>query len=295
VLSLELPETDAEELVGYLAAHALGAEFGRPIASRTRVRIFLRSSRLEAAALAVTRTFLRGSALDPAECGLRVERLDDRRWAERYQAALRPFALGRRFLVLPGGQREAGSERVPIRLVPSRAFGTGEHPTTQLCVEGLEERVRPGSRWLDLGCGTGVLSVVAHHCGAGEVLGIDHDGEAVAVAREVLRANGLDGRIGLRRGTTGDGPGGAWDGVVANIGAAFFREGAGELSHLLAPGGLLLASGFLVEDLEAVGGALERVGIVEVGRRERAPWALLVAARIREATGARQAEPPGPG
>jgi ribosomal protein L11 methyltransferase len=279
VLALELPVAHADELVGCLAAHSLGAEIVDTIGGECRVRIYLRSTSLTEQAFELACGVLRGAGLEAWQWRLRTERLADEGWTERYQASLQPFDLGQKFVVFPGGRRQETGNRSPIVLVPSRAFGTGEHPTTRMCTEGLESRVREGSRWLDLGCGSGILSIVAWCCGAGEVLAVDHDAEAVDVARGVLRTNRLSGRIAVRRGSAADCPDGHWDGIVANISAAFFHEQADRLPGLLTSGGTLLASGFLVEELSAIADRLARRGLVESGRRVDGPWALLIATR----------------
>ena len=91
----------------------------------------------------------------------------------------------------PGVAAPEPAGKLNIRLVPGRAFGTGEHPTTRLCRRVLEQRVRRGRRWLDLGGGSGILTTVSLLLGASEVVCADTDPEAVSVAREVLEANGL--------------------------------------------------------------------------------------------------------
>ncbi len=193
---------------------------------------------------------------------------------------------------MPGAE-PAG--RIPIRLVPGRAFGTGEHPTTRICAELLEQLVRRGSRWLDLGCGTGILALVAAHCGARQVTAVDHDPEAVALAGEVVRANGMSGTIRTVCGTAAsvvgarepepeeeeeeeeDGP---WDGMVANIGRSFFTTHADDLASLLVAGGTLIASGFLEEDRRGVADALNAAGLRVERTATSSEWSAIVARSV---------------
>jgi ribosomal protein L11 methyltransferase len=286
VLLLHVPAGIADELVGRLAASILGAALEPREQGLTGVRVFLRSPRGIAEALARTREVLAEFDLDPEACDLRTEYIEDDRWAERYQASLRPLPLGSRFVVDPSGAVAAealNGARDPILLTPGRAFGTGEHATTRLCVDGLERHVRPGSRWLDLGCGTSILSIVAFRCGAGEVLAVDQDAEAVAVAREVLEANGLAGRIEVREGSIDQAAGGVpWDGIVSNIHAPFFLERPREIAAGLAPDGLLIASGFLSEDVDAIATALAGAGVVQEEQAVEEPWAVWVGRRRAE-------------
>lgn len=209
-----------------------------------------------------------------------VRPVPDARWAERYQASLRPFPIGTRFLVCPSGSTGTADGRIAIALVPGRAFGTGEHPTTRLCLEGLERAMEAGSRWLDLGTGSGLLSVAASRLGASRVDARDVDPEAVEVAAETFVRNGLDASVRAEVGSTEELGDGAYDGVVANIATSFFvTGGAREIARVLAPGGILLAAGLLVEDDAQVSGSLAAAGLRVVGRHDDAGWRLLVASR----------------
>ena len=196
------------------------------------------------------------------------------------QASLQPFDLGRSFVVWPAGSGEQSGGRVPLRLVPGRAFGTGEHPTTQACTEQLECHVRPGSRWLDLGCGTGILSIVAQHVGATTVIGCDLDPVAVDVANETARINGTPQGITFLVGSATEPPSpDPFDGVVCNISASFLLTYGREVAAMIAGGGLLIASGFLVEDIDPLLGQFSRLGLRKVACVERPPWAVLVLER----------------
>ena len=182
-------------------------------------------------------------------------------------------------LVDPTGRGVPAGRRIPIRLVPGRAFGTGEHATTQLCAEQLERQVVRGSRWLDLGCGTGLLCIVAAGCGAGEVLALDVDPEAVRVARAVLRDNRPSARVVLALGSLETAATRLWDGIVVNINVAFLLGAAASLAARLEAGGWLIASGFLVDDVPALLDTFGRAGLSEHRRLERRSWAALVLQR----------------
>lgn len=278
VLALEVPEEQQDELIALLAAGSLGAEVAACRPGVALVRVYLDSPAAAESLAQGAAALLRARRLDPGVCVLSAGRIDDGRWVEGYQAALRPFPLGRRFTVYPARGPSRRGRRQPILLVPGRAFGTGEHQTTRLCAAELERRVRPGGCWLDLGCGSGILSLVAHHCGA-TVRALDEDPEAIAVAGAVMEANGLSGRIELVCGTDASGHSRTWDGVVANIGASFLCETAGRLHALLNPGGLLIASGFAPAELPEVRRALGAAGLEPIARHSRQGWTVTVERR----------------
>jgi ribosomal protein L11 methyltransferase len=271
-LVLDVPERLADEVAGGIALGGLGAECAPSERGTTRIRVVLRSPEAARAAERRARRLLASLGLEPAACGLAVERLDDEPWVERFYASLAPMPLGRRFLVDPGEVAAPPEGRVRIALRPGRAFGTGEHPTTRLCAERLEDHVATGQRWLDLGCGTAILSIVASVLGAREVLALDHDPDVIEVAREILAANGAPPGVTVRQGSIEDAPPGRFDGIVANIHAPFFLERAEILASRLAPGGILVASGFLREDLGEIGPALASAGLDEAEIADREPW-----------------------
>ena len=277
-LTLEVPEDCEDSLVGRLSGAVVGVERRASTAGRCRLVLCLPDGAdvdaVEAEALAA----LASAGVDRDRFEVRRDVVEDGRWVERYVEGLRPFALGRRFAILPGtdGLPGALAGRVGLRLVPGRAFGTGEHATTRLCAGALEDVVRPRSRWIDVGCGTGVLAIVARHCGAAEALALDTDAEAVAVARDVLRANGISS-VRVVVGSLGTVRPGSWDGVVANVSANFARSEARAIATALRPGGRAIISGFLDEDVAEIEARARAAGLRPVGRRTDGEWRAIVA------------------
>jgi ribosomal protein L11 methyltransferase len=282
-LVVEIPPDLEEDLAADLGASSLGIETAPAGATKARLRVFLPGSRDAKEALDEAARVLEKRGLDPLACRLHVEPVEDGRWAERYQASLRPLPLGERFVVIPGESSETAGSRDTIRLVPGRAFGTGEHETTRLCAAALERWVRRGSRWLDLGTGSGILAVVAARCGAALVEALDEDPEAVEVALEVVEANGAGGQARVRTGSAGLLAGAGLDGCVANVATPYFLSHAPHVAAVLAPGGILLCSGLLGDDARDVARALDLAGLEPVERRDEGPWCLLVA-RLRAAS-----------
>jgi ribosomal protein L11 methyltransferase len=143
---------------------------------------------------------------------------------------------------------------------PGMAFGTGVHETTQLCLEALEEFVKPGSDVLDVGTGSGILAKAAVLLGAGKVYACDVDPQAVEIARE-----GFVGSVDAVASKS-------VDLLVANISPEAITQLAPDLIRVLRPGGILLASGLEISDVEQVKAALPPVREV----RRKGNWALVI-------------------
>ena len=157
------------------------------------------------------------------------------------------------------------------------AFGTGLHPTTQLCLCALEAHVRPGMAVLDLGTGSGILAIAAARLRARLVLGVDHDKQAVRVARSNAIANNVQEIVSVRQGSLSD-VRERYHLVVINILArvivGMFREG---LAERMLPEGILIASGIIADSVSDVVLALEEGGLELVDQEQRGDWVSLVA------------------
>jgi ribosomal protein L11 methyltransferase len=174
-------------------------------------------------------------------------------WSEAWKQHYRPVAIGRRLLVVPAWLDSPDPSRVAVRIDPGMAFGTGTHPTTQLCLQLLDELVDPAGtdRLIDVGCGSGILAIAALLLGAGCALGVDTDPQAVAAAHQNAAANQVTDRLEVSLGSIQEILAGQFSIrraplVVANILAPVLIRLLGEgLGELLEPGGQLLLSGIL--------------------------------------------------
>ena len=205
--------------------------------------------------------------------------LDDD-WADNWKAYFKPLRVGRRFLICPTWETVTAQpqDRI-IRMDPGRAFGTGQHETTRLCLEWLEEwsleQPEPsGLSLLDLGTGSGVLAIGAALTGVGGVLAMDNDPEAIEVAAENTDLNRLNHIITLQVGTAEDIKD-RFDVVVANIMALPLIEMAEVLVKRLKRAGRMALSGILVEQMESVRAAYEAAGLELVGSKTAGEWCLL--------------------
>lgn len=206
------------------------------------------------------------------ELTLRYVEEDD--WANAWKAYFKPLRVGRNLVVTPPWETpELGLDDVPIVVDPGMAFGTGSHPTTQLCLIALEDLVRPGMRVADVGTGSGILAIAAAKLGASYVIGTDIDPLAAQIARVNAGINGVDIHAQEEL------PSGAYDIVVANILADVIIGLKEELASLTAPDGLLIASGIIDVREEDVRVAIESVGFTLVKVQQQAEWVALILRR----------------
>ena len=188
---------------------------------------------------------------------LRIE--EQRDWVQSSRDLLQPMEVGERFFLVPEWREDpAPPGRLRITVNPGMAFGTGVHETTRLCLEALEEFLKPGTTVLDVGTGSGILAKAARLLGAARVYACDIDPVAVEIAGE--------GFVGSADAVAS----GCADLVTANISAEAIVAMAADLGRVLRAGGVLLASGFEVQEVERVRSALPGAGEV----RQKGSWAL---------------------
>jgi len=208
-------------------------------------------------------------------------RLAEADWAEAWKQHYTVLDVGQRTVIVPRWlEHEPQPGQVVITLDPGMAFGTGTHPTTRLCLEALERYVdtaaAPPARTLDLGTGSGVLSIAAAKQGAVWVHALDIDELAVAAARENVDENGVGEQVEVGLGSL-EASRGPYDLVLVNILAqvicALFDEG---LADLVRPGGTVIASGIIDEHEHDVRAAFAATGLVAVDRLVERDWVALV-------------------
>jgi ribosomal protein L11 methyltransferase len=208
-------------------------------------------------------------------------------WAEAWKQHYHPIAIGRRLMIVPAWLENPELARVAIRVDPGMAFGTGTHPTTQLCLEIIEDVLAGASaagrvNVIDVGCGSGILSIAALKLGAPHALGVDIEKEAVDAARQNAAMNGVVPSLELGRGSLAEIRAGDFSLqsahlVLANILAPILIRLLDDgLGALLEPGGKLVLSGILEEQAEDVLAAAARNGLRLADRRQIKDWVALV-------------------
>ena len=250
-----------------------------------RLRAWLAADDSSRSAVAKLRRELR-SLGDGLARPLRTRTVREEAWANAWKQYFQVQRVGRRIVLRPSWRDyEPAPGDVVIALDPGQAFGTGQHATTRLCLEALEQRLRPGTAVLDLGCGSGVLAIAAALLGAAHVDAVDIDPPAVEATRENAERNAVAACVRVARGSLGESwpfaqsPDGRYDLVLANISARVIQELAGPLVGALRADGLALVSGIVDDQAEATCEALAHAGGRVVERRAEEEWRLLVVER----------------
>jgi ribosomal protein L11 methyltransferase len=282
---VELPREAAEVMADAIGSLTEGVEVRD---SDTIIRagagrsVIVTQCRPEAEAEVMTE--IRQAAERMQAAGVSVEPLSVRRreahedeWRDVWKQYFRALRVGRTFLIRPSWDMPAAgpNDRV-IDLDPGRAFGTGGHASTRLVIMLAEEiGDRRVTRFLDLGCGSGILSIAAARLWPqARGLAVDVDAEAVATTAENLERNAI-ASVETRVGGLDAVSGGPYDVVLANIEAGVLGELAAGFPPHVVPGGTVILSGILVDQADVVLQAFSRAGFTLEGRRDEDEWAAL--------------------
>ncbi len=217
--------------------------------------------------------------------------LSDADWLDKWKSGYSLQQFGRHIVIKPSWQAYAAApDDVVIELDPGMAFGTGLHPSTRLCLEALEDLVRPGHQVLDVGTGSGILAIAAAKLGAADVVALDIDPMAIQVAEENTARNGLQEKISFvqasLQGQTAlgsavntpqafcvrEGWNGKFDLLMMNILAPVIAQSAREIAICLSTGGTFIVSGIIESQEGGVRQAFEQAGLHVAERRTQNDW-----------------------
>ncbi len=211
---------------------------------------------------------------------LKTSRVKDEDWENNWKEYYKPIEVGKKLLIVPEWEETPETERAVLRLDPGLIFGTGAHPTTQLCLEALEKHVTETTEVLDLGCGSGILSIAALILGAPHAAGCDIDEKAPDVVMENAALNGIgEDRLSvfcgdvlrdssLKRKLSGR----KFDVILANIVADVIISITGGVSDLMSENGVFICSGIIEGLQDEVEKAIISAGLNIAERREKDGW-----------------------
>ena len=227
------------------------------------------------------------TAAKELELPMAVKTLEETNWEESWKDNYPPQEVGEKIIILPYWLEGTEGDRLPVILDPGLTFGTGAHPTTQMVVETMEATIRPGHHCLDLGSGSGILSLCALRLGAQSAVGIDIDPKAEGIARENAAYNGfgspeftaLTGNVTEDRELMDSLAAKEYDVVLVNIVADVIIGLAPVLPNFLAEKSTLICSGILDVRLNDVLAALEKAGLTVTQIREKEDWRCVTAIR----------------
>ncbi len=209
--------------------------------------------------------------------------VDEEDWANAWKAHYHPVRIGKRLIIRPlWTEVEPLPDDVIIALDPGMAFGTGTHPTTQLCLEAIEDSMPPHLDVLDLGCGSGILAIAAAKLYATKVVAVDIDELAVKITLENAEQNGVAEKIVAQQGSleTLITSARRFDFMVVNILAKVIITMCDQhLGDLVRPGGTAIFSGIIDTQADDVEIALRKTGLEPFARRQQGDWILIEAKR----------------
>jgi ribosomal protein L11 methyltransferase len=211
--------------------------------------------------------------------GLRMQTIADRDWRAAAAQGFTARRFGSRLWLLPADEQRVPEDATVVRLHMGLAFGTGEHPTTALCLEWLDASLRPGTRVLDYGCGSGVLAIAALALGASRAWAIDNDPQALMATRQNAQLNGCEHALFV--GPPGSLPPLRVDVVLANILAGPLIALADTFAHAVVAGGKVVLSGILTWQAAEVAAAYE-AHFEHLSSQERDGWSRLECVRRPE-------------
>lgn len=221
--------------------------------------------------------------LDIGEGTLETKEVKDEDWSNNWKQYYKPTKIGKNIVVKPEWEDyQANPEEIIIEMNPGMAFGTGTHETTAMCTAALEEVVTKEDLVFDIGCGSGILGIVAAKLGAKKVIAVDFDEVAVKVARENVEKNRVQDQVFVFHGNLMDNINEKGDIILVNIIADVIMTMAPDFQHYLKSSGTLITSGIILEKIEPVKKALKAHNIEVYKTVKRGEWAALYG-QLREA------------
>lgn len=203
--------------------------------------------------------------------------INDEDWTKGWKKHYKPRQIGEKIIIKPSWESyESNDEEILIELDPGMAFGTGTHETTIMCLEHLEKFVKKNDIVIDVGCGTGILSIGAAKLGAQQVIGVDLDEVSVKVSKENVNVNNVEDIVEIRHGNLLEVVDEKADIIVSNIIAEIIVKLSEDISNFLNRGGFFISSGIIQEKVDMVKDALIKQNFEIVKIQNIGEWASIV-------------------
>ena len=257
----------------------------------SQIRLYIEDSPNAMEAVSALRDQLRAlktrkEGLDLGSLEVELANLQNEDWENNWKQYYKPLPIGEKLLVVPMWMEPVNEEgRLAVRLDPGMIFGTGNHASTQMCMMALEKAVSGGEKVIDLGSGSGILSISALLLGAKTAVGVDIDPKAEDIARENAAINGLladrftavTGDVLSDRGMMEKLAGDGYDIVLANIVADVIIPLSPLVPYFVKPGGVFICSGILEQRLPEVASAIEKAGLTIEAVNKIGDWCQITA------------------
>lgn len=219
-----------------------------------------------------------GKSIDLGTLEVTHQILDDEDWKDNWKEYFKPTQISNSVVVKPTWQEyEPKDDQVMVEIDPGMAFGTGTHETTSLCVKMMEKYMKAEDKVLDVGCGSGILSIVGALLGSKDILGVEIDPIAVEVAKENVKLNGVSDVVEIREGDLTKGIDYKADLVVANLMADLVMMLSKDVKNHMNKGGYYISSGILNEKVEQVSTVIKECGFEIVEVKADGMWSVIVA------------------
>lgn len=223
---------------------------------------------------------LKNYGIDVGAGEVNTDVVNEEDWANNWKKYYKPTKIGKKIIIKPEWEDyDEQTGDLVVHMNPGMAFGTGNHETTSMCIENLEKYVKQESVVFDIGCGSGILGIVAAKLGAKNVLGIDIDEMAVKVANENIKKNFVNDKMTAIAGdlTSKIDEGAKADIIVANIIADIIIKMSSQVKNILSKDGIFISSGIILAKVDEVIRNLENNGFVILNVIKKGEWACIIA------------------